>query len=98
MCYSDDLTKIHEHKETGAIYFEYGGRFFDSNRKPLDPADVPKKFQLQLIGTESEVEAGLARQAEAGATDFTAFVFTPRGENAERTRRLLVDYSGHAQP
>ena len=54
MCYSDDLTKIHEHKETGAIYFEYGGRFFDSNRKPLDPADVPKKFQLQLIGTESE--------------------------------------------
>jgi len=54
MCYSDDLTKIHQHKETGEIYYEYAGRYYDSSKKPLDPTAVPKKFQLQLIGTESE--------------------------------------------
>jgi ferredoxin len=54
MCYSEDLTKIHQHKETGEIYYEYANRFYDNNKKPLPPDRVPKKFQLQLIGTESE--------------------------------------------
>ena len=54
MCYSDDLTKIHRHKETGEIYYEYANRFYDSSKKVLAPDQVPKKFQLQLIGTESE--------------------------------------------
>jgi ferredoxin len=54
MCYSDDLTKIHQHKETGEIFYEYAGRYYDSSKKPLDADQVPKKFQLQLIGTESE--------------------------------------------
>lgn len=54
MCYSDDLTKIQQHKETGEIFYEYNSRFFDSNRKPVPPDAVPKRVQLQLIGTESE--------------------------------------------
>lgn len=54
MCYSDDLTKIHRHKETGEIYYEYANRFYDSSKKALASDQVPKKFQLQLIGTESE--------------------------------------------
>lgn len=54
MCYSDDLTKVHQHKETGEVYYEYAGRFYDRSRKPLEPDKMPKKFQLQLIGTESE--------------------------------------------
>ena len=54
MCYSDDLTKIHRHKETGEIYYEYANRFYDSSKKVLASDQVPKKFQLQLIGTESE--------------------------------------------
>lgn len=54
MCYSDDLTKIHRHKESGEIYYEYANRFYDSSKKPLGPDQMPKKFQLQLIGTESE--------------------------------------------
>jgi ferredoxin len=54
MCYSDDLTKIQQHKETGELYYEYGNRFFDAQRKPIDPDRVPKRFQLQLIGTETE--------------------------------------------
>jgi ferredoxin len=54
MCYSDDLTKVHQHKETGAIYYEYANRFYDASRRPLEPNEIPKRFQLQLIGTESE--------------------------------------------
>ena len=54
MCYSDDLTKIQQHKETGEIFYEYNNRFFDSNRKPVPLDAVPKRFQLQLIGTDSE--------------------------------------------
>jgi len=54
MCYSDDLTKVHRHKESGEIYFEYGNRFFDSSKQAVPADKMPKKFQLQLIGTESE--------------------------------------------
>jgi ferredoxin len=54
MCYSDDLTKVHQHKETGEIYYEYGSRFYDSSRNLMDKSALPKKFQLQLIGTESD--------------------------------------------
>src|SRR5581483_10883623 len=54
MCYSDDLTKIQQHKETGEIFYEYNNRFYDANRKPIPPDAVPKRIQLQLIGTESE--------------------------------------------
>ncbi len=53
MCYSDDLTKVHQHKETGEIYYEYAGRYYDHSRRPMEPDQLPKKFQLQLIGTES---------------------------------------------
>ena len=54
MCYSDDLTKIHRHKETGEIFREYAGRYYDSSKKPLEAEQLPKKIQLELIGTESE--------------------------------------------
>ena len=54
MCFSDDLTKIHRHKETGAIFYEYAGRYYDSSKTPLTESELPKKFQLELIGTESE--------------------------------------------
>jgi len=54
MCYSDDLTKVHRHKETGEIFREYAGRYYNSSHRPLETSEVPKKFQLELIGTESE--------------------------------------------
>jgi len=54
MCYSDDLTKIHRHKETGEIFYEYAARYYDSSKRPLGPDAVPKKFELELVGTESE--------------------------------------------
>jgi len=54
MCYSDDLTKIHRHKETGKIYYEFANRYYDGSRQLLEKEDVPEKFQLELIGTEAE--------------------------------------------
>ena len=54
MCYSDDLTKIHRHKQTGEIFYEYAARYYDSSKRPVAPDAVPKKFELELVGTESE--------------------------------------------
>jgi len=54
MCYSDDYTKVHRHKETGKLYYEFGGRYYDDSKKPLDASEMPKKFDLLLVGTESE--------------------------------------------
>ena len=54
MCYSDDLTKVHRYKETGEIFLEYAGRYYDSSKRPLETDKVPKKFQIELIGAESE--------------------------------------------
>ena len=54
MCYSDDLTKVHRHKETDEIFREYAGRYYDSAQQPLEADQIPKKFLLELIGTESE--------------------------------------------
>src|ERR1041385_2803709 len=54
MCFSDDLTKIHRHKDTGEIFREYAGRYYDNSRKPVEENKLPKKFQLELIGTESD--------------------------------------------
>lgn len=54
MCFSDDLTKIHRHKGSGEIYREHAGRFYDRSKQPLSHEQLPKKFELELIGTESE--------------------------------------------
>jgi hypothetical protein len=48
------LTKVHRHKETGEIFRQYAGRYDASYQTPLQTETVPKKFQLELIGTESE--------------------------------------------
>ncbi len=54
MCFSDDLTKVQQHKETGEIFYEYANKFYNANRKPVAADAVPKRISLQLIGTESE--------------------------------------------
>jgi ferredoxin len=54
MCYSDDLTRIHRHKQTGEIFYEYTARYYDSSKRLLAPEAVPKKFELELVGTDSE--------------------------------------------
>ena len=47
-------TYMFTYKETGAIFREYAGRYYHSSKRPLETEKVPKKFQLELIGTESE--------------------------------------------
>lgn len=54
LCYSDNYTKVHRHKETGALYYEYGNKFYDESRKLVEADAMPKKFDLLLVGTESE--------------------------------------------
>jgi len=54
MCFSDDLTKVHRHKETGEIFHENAERYYDGSKKPIDENKLPKKFRLELMGTESD--------------------------------------------
>ncbi len=53
MCHSDDPTKVHRHKKTGEIFREQAGRYNDRSHKPLETERRPKKFALELNGTES---------------------------------------------
>jgi len=39
---------------TGVVYFEYGNRMYDADKKLLEKEQEPKKSELQLIGTDSE--------------------------------------------
>ena len=54
MCFSDDLTKVHRHKETGEVFREQAGRYYDGSKRPVEENQVPKKLQLELVGTESD--------------------------------------------
>jgi hypothetical protein len=93
MRFSDDLTKIHRHKETGEIFREYAGRYYDSSKRPLEKEEVPKKFQLELIGTESEDrldkkicpwDAINMYEFDEGVVVFEIFLRTERNRDGER--------------
>src|SRR5918995_3085137 len=53
MCYSEDLTKIHQHKETGEVFYEYAGRVYYSDQKPLQTPAVPQKISPPPLRPES---------------------------------------------
>ena len=44
----------YRHKETGEVFREHAGRYYDGSNRPVEENRLPKKFQLELIGTESE--------------------------------------------
>src|SRR5437879_1524721 len=46
--------QVHRHKETEEVFRKYAGRYYDTFKKSLESEKVPKKFQLELIGMESE--------------------------------------------
>jgi hypothetical protein len=48
------LTKVHRHKQTRELFYEYANRCYDSSKRPLEADKVANKFQPELIGTESE--------------------------------------------
>jgi F420-dependent oxidoreductase-like protein len=62
-----------------------------SYRAVLDREGAVRAGDVAIIGDEDEVRAGLARFAEAGATDFAAVEFGLSGEEFERTRAVLKD-------
>jgi 5,10-methylenetetrahydromethanopterin reductase len=61
-----------------------------SYRAILDRAGAGGPEDVSLVGDEARVRAGIAAFAEAGATDFSAAVFTPAGEGPERTLAVLA--------
>ncbi len=60
-----------------------------SYRGVMDVEGVSGPEGVSLIGDEDTVRAGLARFAEAGATDFSALEFVTNDEDTARTRALL---------
>ena len=64
-----------------------------SYRAMLDREGAAGPADVALVGDEAAVEAQLADLADAGVTDFVAGEFG-RGEDAVRTRRLLISLLG----
>ena len=64
-----------------------------SYRAMLDREGAAGPADVALVGDEAAVEAQLADLADAGVTDFVAGEFG-RGEDAVRTRRLLMSLLG----
>jgi F420-dependent oxidoreductase-like protein len=64
-----------------------------SYRAILDREGAARAGDVAIIGDEDEVRAGLARFAEAGATDFAAVEFGLDGGEFARTRDLLREVS-----
>jgi len=60
-----------------------------SYRSVMDREGVAGPADVSLVGDEDEVREGLARFAEAGATDFSALEFVTNDDEVARTRGLL---------
>ena len=79
-----------------ASFARYGQ--LPSYRAILDREGVGGPEEVALIGTEAVVGAGIAAFADAGATDFSAAIFTPPGEDPGRTLALLATTARDAAP
>src|SRR5579875_1908526 len=75
-------------RQAAAVAFARYGQL-PSYRAILDKEGAAGPADVALIGPEPEVQRRLEELAEAGATDFAAAIFTPPGEDAERTWRFL---------
>ncbi|MCB0954438.1 MAG: TIGR03564 family F420-dependent LLM class oxidoreductase [Microthrixaceae bacterium] len=64
-----------------------------SYRRMMDIEGVDGPANVSLIGTGSEVLAGLERYASAGVTEFSALEFTTNDAEAADTRALLREYN-----
>ena len=79
-------------RATAAKVFAIYGQL-PSYRAMLDREGAAGPADVALVGDEAAVEAQLAGLADAGVTDFVAGEFG-RGEDAVRTRRLLISLLG----
>lgn len=65
-----------------------------SYRAVMDVEGAAGPQDVAVIGDEAAVRAGLARFADAGATDFAAVEFVASADEAARTRALLRELHG----
>jgi F420-dependent oxidoreductase-like protein len=86
VCVTDRARAV---RATAAQFFVRHGQL-PSYRAILDKEGVQGAEEVALIGDEAAVGAGIAAFADAGATDFSAAIFTPPGEDAGRTLALLA--------
>jgi len=54
MCFSDDLTETHRHRERGEMCREHAGRYYDGSKNPMEENNPLKPFQLELTGSEPD--------------------------------------------
>jgi F420-dependent oxidoreductase-like protein len=85
ICVTDRTDEVRQ--RAAKVYERYGQ--LPSYRAILDREQVEGPADVALIGTEEQVSERLRALAAAGATDFAAAIFEPRGEDAERTVALL---------
>ena len=83
-------------REAAAQYFSRYGQL-PSYRAILDREGVKGPEEVALIGNEAAVGAGIAALADAGATHFSAALFTPPGEDAGRTLAFLATAAHNAR-
>ena len=85
VCVTDRADEVR--RRAVSLFERYGQ--LPSYRAILDREQVEGPADVALIGDEEEVTKGLRALEDAGATDFAAAIFAPRGEDAERTVALL---------
>ncbi|MFN8523282.1 MAG: TIGR03564 family F420-dependent LLM class oxidoreductase [Chloroflexota bacterium] len=85
VCVTDNRDAVRARAED--VFARYGQ--LPSYRAILDKEGAASPTDVSLIGTEAQVEDGIAQLREAGATELAAAVFAPRGEDPERTNALL---------
>ena len=94
VCVTDHATAVRA--AAAGAFARYGQ--LPSYRAILDKEGVGGPEEVALIGNEAVVGAGIAAFADAGATDFSAAIFTPPGEDAGRTLALLATAARDAAP
>ena len=93
VCVTDRARPV---REAAAQFFARYGQL-PSYRAILDKEGVGGAEDVALIGDEATVHAGIAAFADAGATDFSAAIYAPPGENAGRTLALLATAAREAR-
>jgi 5,10-methylenetetrahydromethanopterin reductase len=85
VCVTDDVDGARE--RAAKMFAMYG--FLPSYRAMLDREGAEGPADVAVVGDEATVAAGLARVADAGATDFSAAEFAVDADEKRRTRELL---------
>jgi F420-dependent oxidoreductase-like protein len=85
VCVTDDVDGARA--RAAKTFAMYG--FLPSYRAMLDREGAEGPADVAIVGDEATVAAGLARVADAGATDFSAAEFAVDDDEKRRTRELL---------